>query len=106
MWVGTPHITLTFQRLVDDAASTPSDDFFSDTIQEVLFSVNGPLIAAAEFHRISIRGLAVVPTIVKLGQAGDKSVFQYTFSPDHWLKQGAADVVTVTCENLETSFLV
>jgi hypothetical protein len=106
MWVGTPHLNLSFRRLVDDAASTPSDDFFADTIQEVLFSVNGPLIAAAEFHRISIRGLAVIPQVVKIGQEGDKSVYQYTFGPDHWLKQGSNDVVTVTCENLETSFLV
>ena len=105
-WVGSPHISLEFQRMVDDAASAPNDDWLADTIQEVLFSVNGPLIAVAEFHRISIRGLAVIPTVVKLGQSGDKSVYQYTIAPDHWLKQGAADVVTVTCENTETSFLV
>jgi hypothetical protein len=106
MWVGTPNFNLTFQRFVDDAASAPNDDFFSDSIKEVLFSVQGPLIAVAEFQRISIRCLAVVPTIVKLGQAGNKSVYQYTIAPDHFLKQGAADVVTVTCENLETSYLV
>jgi hypothetical protein len=106
MWVGTPNFNLTFQRFVDDAASTPNDDFFADTIQEVLFSVAGPLITGSEFQRISVRCLAVVPTIVKLGQAGNKSVYQYTFAPDHFLKQGAADVVVVTCENIETSYLV
>jgi hypothetical protein len=106
MWVGTPHLSLTFQRMVDDAASTPNDDFFADTIQEVLFSVAGPLIAGSNFHGISIRGLAVIPQVVKLGQSGDKSVYQYTIGPDHWLKQGASDVVTVTCTNLESSFLV
>lgn len=106
MWVGTPHFNLTFQRMVDDALSTPSDDFFADTIQEVLFSVQGLLIAGANFDSFQVRGLAVVPTIVKLGQTGDKSVYQYTFGPDHWLKQGAADVVVVTCINTETSYLV
>jgi len=105
-WVGVPQFTLDFQRYIDDAVSTPNDDWLADTIQEVLFSVNGPLIAAAEFHRISIRGLAVVPTVVQLGQSGDKSVYQYSIASNHFLKQGAADVVTVTCENLETSFLV
>jgi hypothetical protein len=106
MWVGTPSLSLTFSRFVDDALSTPNDDFFSDTIQEVLFSVQGPLISGSDFHKITVRGLAVVPTIVKLGQSGNKSIYQYTFGPDHWLKQGAADVVVVTCENLESSFLV
>jgi hypothetical protein len=106
MWVGSPSLNLQFQRFVDDAASTPSDDFFADTIQEVLITVNGPLIAGSNFHGIAIRGLAVLPQVVKLGQAGNKSVYQYTIGPDHWLKQGAADVVTVTCTNLESSFLV
>jgi hypothetical protein len=106
MWVGTPSLSLTFSRFVDDALSTPNDDFFADTIQEVLFSVAGPLISGANFHSFQVRGLAVVPTIVKLGQSGNKSVYQYTFGPDHWLKQGAADVVVVTCVNIETSYLV
>jgi hypothetical protein len=106
MWVGSPSLSLTFQRFVDDAASTPNDDFFADTIQEVLFSVAGPLISGTDFHKITVRGLAVIPSIVKLGQSGNKSVYQYTIGPDHWLKQGAADVVVVTCENLESSFLV
>jgi hypothetical protein len=106
MWVGTPNFNLTFQRFVDDTASTPNDDFFADTIQEVLLSVAGPLISGSDFHKITVRALAVVPTIVKLGQSGNKSIYQVTIAPDHFLKQGAADVVTVTCENLESSFLV
>lgn len=106
MWTGTPHFNLSFQRLVDDAASTPSDDFFADTIQEVLFSVAGPLISGSDFHKITVRGLAVIPQVVKIGQSNDKSVYQYTIGPDHWLKQGGADVCVVTCENLESSFLV
>jgi hypothetical protein len=105
-WLNSPDISLEFQRFVDDAASTPNDDWLADTIKEVLINVNGPLIAASEFHGITIRGLAVIPQAVKLGQAGNKSVYQYSIGPDHWLKQGAADVVLVTCENLETSFLV
>ena len=106
MWVGTPSFSLSFQRFVDDASSTPNDDFFADTVQEVLFSVAGPLITGALFHSFQVRCLAVVPTIVKLGQAGNKSVYQYTFNPDHFLKQGSNDVVVVTCVNLETSYLV
>lgn len=105
-WLTQPDFSLTFDRFVDDAASVPNDDWLADTIKEVLFSVNGPLIAVAEFHRISIRGLAVIPQTVLLGQQGNKSVYKYSIGPDHWLKQGAADVATVTCENLETSFLV
>jgi len=106
MWVGSPSFNLTFQRFVDDALSTPNDDFFADTIQEVLFSVQGPLITGSAFHKLTVRCLAVIPTIVKLGQSGNKSVYQYSFAPDHFLKQGAADVVVVSCENVETSFLV
>jgi hypothetical protein len=106
-WLGQPDITLEFQRFVDDAASTPNDDWLADTIREVLITVNGAQIGVGpETHQVIIRGLAVIPTVVKLGQSGNKSVYQYTFSPDHWLKQGAADVVTVTFQNLETSFLV
>ena len=105
-WLVRPDISLFFQRFVDSAASTPNDDFFADTIQECRFSVQGPNIAAAEFHSIDVRLLAVVPTVVKLGEVGDKSVYQYTISPDHALKQGAADVIVVTAENTETSFLV
>jgi len=105
-WEGRPDITLEFQRLVDDAAATPHDEFLADTIREVKFTVTGPLIAASEFHKIEVRGLAVVPEAVKVGQSGDKSVYQYTVGPTHWLKQGAADVINVTVENLETSYLV
>ena len=106
MWLTQPDFMLEFQRFVDDSASTPQDDWLTDSIKEVLFSVKGPLIAGTEFQQISIRGLAVVPQVVKLGQVGNKSVYQYSIGPDHWLKQGAADVCTVTCENTETSFLV
>jgi hypothetical protein len=105
-WLNSPDISLEFQRFVDDAASTPNDDWLADTIKEVLFSVNGPLAGGAFFHSIAVRGLAVIPQAIKLGQSGNKSVYQYSIGPDHWLKQGAADVVTVTCQNLETSFLV
>ncbi len=66
----------------------------------------GRLITGTSFHKLAIRGLAVIPSIVRLGQSGNKSVYQYTIGPDHWLKQGGADVVTVTVENLETSYLV
>jgi hypothetical protein len=104
-WVGRPDISLSFQRFVDDAVSTPNDDFFASTVQEVKITVLGALIGGAVFHKIEIRGLAVVPDAVKIGQSGDKSVYQYTISPDHWLKQGAADVLTVTVVNTESSFL-
>lgn len=105
-WIEQPDITLTFQRFVDDASSGPNDDWMADTIQEVLITVPGGVIGPGpEKHQIDIRGLAVVPTTVKLGQAGNKSVYEYTISPDHWLKQGANDVLTITVQNLETSFL-
>jgi hypothetical protein len=106
-WLGQPDITLDFQRFVDDAASTPNDDWLADTIREVLITINGAQIGTGpETHQIIIRGLAVIPTAVKIGQSGNKSVYQYNIAPDHWLKQGAADVVTLTFQNLETSFLV
>ena len=68
--------------------------------------MQGPAIGATQFHSIDVRLLAVVPTVVKLGESGDKSIYQYTISPDHVLKQGAADAIVVACINLETSFLV
>lgn len=106
-WINQPDISLEFQRFVDDAASTPVDDWLADTIREVLITVPGAIIGTGpEKHQIDIRGLAVIPHSVKIGQSGNKSVYQYSIGPDHWLKQGAADVVTVTVQNLETSFLV
>ena len=105
-WLTNPQISLTFTRFVDATSSQPNDDFFADTIQECRFSVQGPNIAAAQFHSIDVRLLAVVPTVVKLGQAGDKTIYQYTISPDHILKQGANDAIVISAENLETSFLV
>jgi hypothetical protein len=105
-WLDSPDISLTFQRWVDDAVSTPNDDWLADTVQEVLFSVQGALIASTYYHSISVRGLAVIPTVVKLGQVGNKSIYEYTIQPDHWLKQGAADVITIVVQNTETSYLV
>jgi hypothetical protein len=105
-WVTEPDIQLTFNRFVDAADSSPNDDFFADTIRECEFSVAGPAIGATQFHSLDVRLLAVVPSIVKLGQAGNKTVYQYTIAKDHILKQGAADVIAVKVINLETSFLV
>jgi hypothetical protein len=105
-WLDAPSITLTFQRWIDDAVSTPNDDWLADTIQEVNITVAGALISGAYYHQINIRGLAVVPSVVKLGQVGNKSIYDYTIGPDHWLKQGAADVLVITVQNLETSYLV
>lgn len=105
-WLDAPSITLTFQRWVDDASSTPNDDWLADTIQEVNITVQGALIASTYYHSINIRGLAVIPTVVKLGQVGNKSIYEYTINPDHWLKQAAADVLVLTVQNLETSYLV
>lgn len=104
-WVGSPSITMDFQRYVDDAASTPNDDWLAGTVQEVKLSVAGAQIGSGpETHLLQIRGLAVCPEVIKLGQSGDKTVYQYTFSPEHWLKQGTNDVVTITVQNLETSY--
>jgi hypothetical protein len=105
-WVTAPDISLSFSRFVDAADSSPNDDFFADTIREVEFSVAGPAIGSTQFHSIDVRLLAVVPTVVKLGQSGDKTIYQYTIAKDHVLKQGANDVIVVKAENLETSFLV
>jgi hypothetical protein len=103
-WLDQPDITLTFQRWVDDALSTPNDDWLADTIQEVNITVAGALIASTYYHQINIRGLAVIPTVVKLGQVGNKSIYEYTINPDHWLKQGANDVLVITVQNTETSY--
>lgn len=106
-WVGTPQPSLQFTRLVDDAASTPNDDWLAGTVREVKITVNGAVIGAGpEKHMLEIRGLAVVPEAVKLGQQGDKTVYQYTIGADHWIKEGANDVLTVTVQNLEQSYLV
>lgn len=105
-WVTRPDFSMSFQRFVDDAASGPNDDFFAETVQEVKLTIVGPLIASTTFHKLEIRGLAVVPDAVKIGQAGDKSVYQYSIGPTNWLKQGSADVCTFTVINTETSFLV
>jgi hypothetical protein len=105
-WLVRPDVSLSFNRFVDATDSSPNDDFFSDAIKECRFSVAGPAIGATQFHSIDIRLLAVIPTVVKLGESGDKSVYQYSISPDHVLKQGSNDVIVVTAENLETSFLV
>jgi hypothetical protein len=106
-WVTAPSISLDFQRFVDDSSSTPESERLGDTIREVKITAPGSTIGPGpEKHQIEIRGLAVVPQSVKIGQSGDKSVYQYSIGPSHWLKQGAADVVTVTVQNLETSYLV
>jgi hypothetical protein len=105
-WLTQPDITLTFNRFVDDADSTPNDDFFAQTIRECRFSVAGPNLGGAVFHSLDVRLLAVIPSVVKLGQSGDKTVYQYTIGKDHMLKQGSNDVIVVTCVNTETSFLV
>jgi hypothetical protein len=104
-WVGQPALSMDFQRYVDDAASTPNDDWLAGTIQEVKLSIAGAQIGAGpETHLLEVRGLAVCPEVIKLGQAGDKTVYQYTISAEHWLKQGGNDVVTVKVNNLETSY--
>jgi hypothetical protein len=107
-WLTEPQISLSFQRFVDDADSAPNDDFFTDSVREAIISVQGPQIAGdgTQFHSFQVDLKSFVPTMVKLGQKGDKSVYQYTVSKDHFLKQGGNDVIVVTAENLETSFLV
>jgi len=106
-WVGMPSPTLEFQRFVDDAASTPHDEWLAGTIREVKIVVEGAQIGPGpEKHKLEIRGLAVIPQGVRIGQSGDKSVYQYTISPEHWIKEGANDVLTVTVLNTESSYLV
>lgn len=107
-WLTEPEITLAFQRFVDSADSSPNDDFFSDAIRECIFSLQGPQIAGdgTQFNSIQVDLKSFVPTVVKLGQSGDKTVYQYTVAKDHFLKQGSNDVIVVTAENTETSFLV
>jgi hypothetical protein len=106
-WVTSPSISLDFQRFVDDASATVETERLSDSAKEVKVTVAGSQIGTGpERHQIEIRGLAVVPAAVKIGQSGDKSVYQYSLPAECWHKEGAADVVTVTVQNLETSFLV
>lgn len=108
LWVGqNPAINLQFQRYVDDAASTPNDDWLAGTVQEVQVNVPGAQIGPGpETHLFGVRGLAVVPEVLKVGQAGDKTIYDYTIGPDHWIKQGSNDVVVATVQNLETSYFV
>jgi hypothetical protein len=107
-WLTEPEITLSFQRFVDTADSSPNDDYFANAIRECIFSVQGPQIAGdgTQFHSFQVDLKSFVPTVVKMGVAGDKTVYQYTVAKDHFLKQGTNDVIVVTAENLETSFLV
>ncbi len=106
-WVGTPHFSLEFQRYVDDAASTPQDDWLGETIQEALLQVDGALIAGGTTikHSLQIRGLAVRPTVVALAEENGKTLYHYTIGPDDWLKQGAADVITIIVQNAQSAFL-
>lgn len=108
LWVGNnPAASLTFQRFVDDSSSQPNDDWLAGTVQEVQLIVAGaPIGPGPETHLLKIRGLAVVPEAIKLGQAGDKTIYEYTISADHWLQQGTNDVVTITVQNAESSFFV
>jgi hypothetical protein len=106
-WVTTPSISMEWQRFVDDTASTPDDEWKAGTVKEVKVTIPGAQIGPGpEKHQIEIRGLAVVPEAVKLGQSGDKSCYQYSIGPDHWLKVGGADVVTVKVRNLQASYFV
>ena len=75
---------------MDDADSSPNDDFFSDAIRECVFSVQGPQIAGdgTQYHSFQVDLKSFVPTVVKMGQKGDKTVYQYTVAKDHFLKQG------------------
>jgi len=106
-WVMKPDATLEFQRLVDDAVATPQTEYEAGTILEVKFKITGVQIGAGpEVHDLEVRGLAVAPRAIPKGQAGDKTVYQYSFGPDDWLKQGAADVLTVIVTNTQASYLV
>jgi hypothetical protein len=105
-WLTEPDITLSFQRFVDDGDSTPNDDFYSAAVRECIFSVQGPLLGGTVYHSLQVDLKAVVPSTVKLGQSGDKTIYQYTISKDHMLKQGSNDVIVVTCVNTQSSFLV
>ena len=69
--------------------------------------MQGPQIAGdgTQYHSFQVDLKSFVPTVVKMGQKGDKTVYQYTVAKDHFLKQGSNDVIVVTAENLETSFL-
>jgi len=105
LWVGSPAAGLTFQRFVDDASSQPNDDWLAGAVQEAQLIVAGPPIGPGpETHLLKIRGLAVVPEAIKLGQAGDKTIYEYTIGPDHWLQQGTNDALTITVQNAESSF--
>lgn len=106
-WVKQPQFSLEFQRFVDDADFTPHTDWLAGTVREVLITVAGAVIGSGpEKHQLEIRGLAVRPDVVRLGQQGDKTVYQYTIGPDHWFKEGSNEVGTITVQNTETSYLV
>ena len=106
-WIMKPDATLEFQRLVDDAVATPQSDFEAGTIVEVKAKVTGAQIGSGpEVHDLEIRGLAVAPRAIPKGQAGDKTLYQYSIAPDDWLKQGSADVLTVIVTNTQSSYLV
>lgn len=106
LWVGQPQPTLSFQRFVDDADATAETEWLAGTKREVKVTVAGAVIAGPDKHQIVIRGLAVVPEGIRKGRVNDKTIYEYTIGPDHWLKEGSNDVVTVEVQNTETSYLV
>ena len=105
-WVGRPDITLEWQEHVDDADATPFDDWQAGTVREVKINLAGQEAGTGpEVFQLEIRGLAVRPDIQRLGQSGDKTVYQFTIGPDHWFKEAAADVITAIVTNEEVAFL-
>jgi len=111
MWYGQPgtppQATLSWRRFVDDATVQAETDYLARTVREVKVTLAGATIGAGpEKHQIVMRGLAVRPKTRNLGQAGDKTVYEYSVGPNDWYKEGSNDVLVVEVQNLETSYLV
>lgn len=105
MWVGVPQPTLSFARFVDDTASTPFDDWLAGTVREIKVKVTGAQIGTGpEVHDLEIRGLALRPEGVPLGQSGDKTIYQYSVAGDFWFKEGSNDVITIIVTNTQSSY--
>lgn len=105
-WVTRTELSLEFQRFVDDASSTPFDDWIADTAREVKVKVEGAVIGSGpEKHDLEIRGLAVRPRAQRIGEINGKAVYQYSIPAEGWFKEGSADVVTVIVTNTQASYL-
>jgi hypothetical protein len=105
-WLDQSDFSLDFQRFVDRSSSAAFDDWVADTVYAYRITLAGPQIGAGpEKHQFVINGLAVLPEAVKMGESGNKEVWQYTIGADSHLKEGANDVVTLAVTNTQASYL-